>query len=304
MCHSSSDVLARPRRPQPQSSIESSAPESAKLFLRLAESCQESSARVLRQSPVAVPAKLSIPTSPPSESLQALLESPPGSSAARVRSHGVVLQDCFWSPARARPPSLYQGRQPSQSRPPSSAVQGKFLSRVRARARPRVAEGPVRRPRSFRPSSCPAVAARLAVSLPAESSAKSPPESSRRPRQGRPPLGSRPPSPPGQRRPPSPGRPGPSPPDAKSPPESSALPAGVIRRPRQSRLPSCFGRVVRRPRQSRPPCSFGVPTRVVHHAPRQRRPPSPPESPAIPARVARQALCSTSRRRQGSRAGR
>ena len=32
MCHSSSDVLARPRRPPPESSVESSAPGSAKLF--------------------------------------------------------------------------------------------------------------------------------------------------------------------------------------------------------------------------------------------------------------------------------
>ena len=123
MCHSSSDVLARPRRPPPESSVESSAPESAKLFLRVAESCGDAHDRVLRQVP-----------SP----------SPPGSSRRPRQSRPKL----FWSPNRfvprqslcmespvessnkprqARPVSVrvtrqaLQGRPPSQSRPPSSA---------------------------------------------------------------------------------------------------------------------------------------------------------------------------------------
>ena len=50
MCHSSSDVLARPRRPPPESSVESSAPESAKLFCEW-QSRAESPTRVLCQVP-------------------------------------------------------------------------------------------------------------------------------------------------------------------------------------------------------------------------------------------------------------
>ena len=114
MCHSSSDVLARPRRPPPESSVESSAPESAKLFLRVAESCG-----VAHQSPppspVAVPARV-VPTSPPKSS-EALLESqqirPPPESLRPV-SVRVTRQ-------------ALQGRPPSQSRPPSSAVHAKVV---------------------------------------------------------------------------------------------------------------------------------------------------------------------------------
>ena len=77
MCHSSSDVLARPPRPPPESSVESSAPESAKLFCEW-QSRAESPTRVLRQVP-----------SP----------SPPGSSRRPRQSRPKL----FWSPSRFVP---------------------------------------------------------------------------------------------------------------------------------------------------------------------------------------------------------
>ena len=138
MCHSSSDVLARPRRPPPESSVESSAPESAKLFLRVAESCG-----VAHQSPppspVAVPARV-VPTSPPKSS-EALLESqqirpPPGSlhgvSTRVVQQAPPVVRSPSESPHKlsrvARPLRVVRRHPPSM--PKSSAV--------RARVRPRV----------------------------------------------------------------------------------------------------------------------------------------------------------------------
>ena len=164
MCHSSSDVLARPRRPPPESSIESSAPESAKLFCEW-QSRAESPTRVLRQVP-----------SP----------SPPGSSRRPRQSRPKL----FWSPSRfvprqslcmesplesfnkprqARPVFVrvtrqaLQARPPSQSRPPSSAVHAKVV-RVRARVRPRVPI--VQSAKVFRPVFVHRVPAKLFLGCP------------------------------------------------------------------------------------------------------------------------------------------
>ena len=152
MCHSSSDVLARPRRPPPESSVESSAPESAKLFLRVAESCGDAHHRVLRQVP-----------SP----------SPPGSSRRPRQSRPKL----FWSPNRfvprqslcmesplessnkprqARPVSVRVTRQALQGRPPSSAIHVKVVKR---------ADRPVGRQGLFARQSS-SVAARLALQAP------------------------------------------------------------------------------------------------------------------------------------------
>ena len=314
MCRSSSDVLARPRRPPPESSVESSAPESAKLILRVAESCG-----VAHQSPppspVAVPARV-VPTSPPKSS-EALLESqqirPPPESLRPV-SVRVTRQ-------------ALQGRPPSQSRPPSSARVRPRVPIVQSAAK--VWQGRPPSPHQSRPP----LPERSGKSPP-ESSAKSPPGSGRvvrlrRPRQGRPPSPPRSPA----------GAESSAKDRVKSSPNSSAVPTRVFRRPwvvclfevpakflhqgssavpflGQRRPPSPPGssavppsavpaRVVRRPRQGRPSSqdSLWSPHQSRPPSPRQRRPPSLPESPAIPARVARQALC-TSRPRQGSRAGR
>ena len=165
MCHSSSDVLARPRRPPPESSVESSAPESAKLFLRVAESCG-----VAHQSPppspVAVPARV-VPTSPPKSS-EALLESqqirpppeslhgvptrvvqqaPPGSSGLR-QSHPTSSPG---SPALSESSAVI--RRPCQSRPLSVPESGQ---ECRSSSRP---------PRS----SCPAVVHRCRQTRPPSS---------------------------------------------------------------------------------------------------------------------------------------
>ena len=199
MCHSSSDVLARPRRPPPESSVESSAPESAKLFLRVAESCGDAHDRVLRQVP-----------SP----------SPPGSSRRPRQSRPKL----FWSPNRfvprqsfcmesplessnkprqARPVSVrvtrqaLQGRPPSQSRPPSSAVHAKVV-RCPCQSPAKSADRPVGRQGLFARQSS-TVAARLALQAPCQSFLGCP---------------------------------------VLVKPQSSAVPAHVVRRPRQSRPPS------------------------------------------------------------------
>ena len=167
MCHSSSDVLARPRRPPPESSVESSAPESAKLILRVAESCG-----VAHQSPppspVAVPARV-VPTSPPKSS-EALLESqqirpPPGSL------HGVPTRVVQQAPPVVRSPSESPHKLSRVARP----------LRVVRRHPPscqsptKSADRPVGRQGRFARQSS-TVAARLALQAPCQSWAPSPPE--------------------------------------------------------------------------------------------------------------------------------
>ena len=222
MCHSSSDVLARPRRPPPESSVESSAPESANL--RMAESCG-----VAHQSPppspVAVPARV-VPTSPPKSS-EALLESqqirPPPKSL-----HGVPTIESFNKPRQARPVFVrvtrqaLQARPPSQSRPPSSAVHAKVV-RCPCRSPAKSADRPgICAPKSF--LGCPVPARPQSSAVPARVA--------RRPRQGLVP---------------------------RLPPESSAVPARIACRPRQGlsavpASPAIFeqGRPPRES-QSRPP---------------------------------------------------
>ena len=158
MCHSSSDVLARPRRPPPESSVESSAPESAKLFLRVAESCG-----VAHQSPppspVAVPARV-VPTSPPKSS-EALLESqqirPPPEFLHGVPTRVVQQAPPGSSGLRQSHPTSSPGspaviRHPCQSRPlsvPESGQEGRSSSRPPRSFRPAV----VQRCRQTRPPS-------------------------------------------------------------------------------------------------------------------------------------------------------
>ena len=115
MCHSSSDVLARPRRPPPESSVESSAPESP--------------TRVLRQVPS---------PSPPGSSRRPRQSRPKlfWSSSRFVPRQSLCMESPLESsnkPRQARPVSVrvtrqaLQGRLPSQSRPPSSAVHAKVV---------------------------------------------------------------------------------------------------------------------------------------------------------------------------------
>ena len=152
MCHSSSDVLARPRRPPPESSVESSAPESAKQF---------ASGRVVRSRPPRVLRQVPSP-SPPGSSRRPRQSRPKlfWSSSRFVPRQSLCMESPLESsnkPRQVRPISVrvtrqaLQGRPPSQSRPPSSAVHAKVVrspvpesgQECRSSSRP---------PRSFRPA--------------------------------------------------------------------------------------------------------------------------------------------------------
>ena len=166
MSHSSSDVLARPRRPPPESSFESSAPESAKLILRVAESCG-----VAHQSPppspVAVPARV-VPTSPPKSS-EALLESqqirPPPESLHGVSSR--VVQQA--------PPGSSGLRQSHPTSSPGSPAHAKVVRcPCQSPAKTPIVQSAAK---VFSPGSRQStVAARLALQAPCQSCPPSPPE--------------------------------------------------------------------------------------------------------------------------------
>ena len=133
MCHSSSDVLARPRRPPPESSVESSAPESAKLFLRVAESCG-----VAHQSPP--PSPVGVRQVP---ARVVLGQGCPPSPPAIVRQVGS-------SAVQGHPPSSPGSRSPPPFPPPAA---GPFFASV----------GLVPASQSRQP---PAVPARVSATLP------------------------------------------------------------------------------------------------------------------------------------------
>ena len=223
MCHSSSDVLARPRRPPPESSVESSAPESAKFFCEW-QSRAESSTRVLRPSP-----------------------SPPGSSRRPRQSRPKL----FWSPTRLvrslseSPDKLSKLaaviRRPCQSRPlsvPESGQECRSSSRPRSFARYLSTKLFLGCPSSSKHSRPPSPSVRVARRPRQGLVRRLPARVARRPRQGRPP--SRPPSPLSavparvarrpRQRPPSPRH--------SRPPSAPGSPSRVVRRPRQDRAVS------------------------------------------------------------------
>ena len=156
MCHSSSDVLARPRRPPPESSVESSAPESAKLFCewqsRVRSRPPESSAksrRRPRQGRPDVPAKVvrsffGVPAVP----TRVVQQAPPGSSGL-CQSHPTSSPG---SPALSESSAVI--RRPCQSRPlsvPESGQECRSSSRPRSFARYLCTECPPSFSRMSRP---------------------------------------------------------------------------------------------------------------------------------------------------------
>ena len=206
MCHSSSDVLAGHRQSRPSSRPRQSPPSS---FCEW-QSRAESPTRVLRQVPSPSPPGSS--RRPRQSRPEALLES----QQIRPRQ-SLCMESPLESsnkPRQARPVSVrvtrqaLQGRPPSQSRPPSSAVHAKVV-RCPCQSPAKSADRPVGRQGLFARQSS-TVAARLALRAPCQSCPPSPLVPAKL-FLGCPVLVK---------------------------PQSSAVPARVVCRPRQSRPPS------------------------------------------------------------------